>query len=115
MIQTQKDLKAIPEDVKPWIRGEEFIWAGTSPLPGFEDEALGYWATCLTLARELVKVFALSLHLEEDYFDSRTTYPGADGLFNSYPPTTKEEERKNNAVGLGSHTDLQLSHFSGKI
>lgn len=54
-----------------------------------------------------MKVFALSLDLEENYFDSRTTYPGADGVFNYYPTTT-EEETKNNSVGLGSHTDLQL-------
>ena len=102
-----KDLSAIPDEVKPWIRGEEFVWEGTSHLPRFKEEVLRYWAACLTLARKLVKVFALSLDLEEDYFDSRTTYPGADGVFNYYPPTT-EEETKNNAVGLGSHTDLQL-------
>ncbi|KAK6597288.1 2OG-Fe(II)oxygenase superfamily protein, partial [Botrytis cinerea] len=43
----------------------------------------------------------------EDYFDSRVTYPGADGLYNYYPPST-EAEKANNSVGLGSHTDLQL-------
>ncbi len=45
--------------------------------------------------------------MPEDYFDSRTTYPGADGVFNYYPVTTAEESATN-AVGLGSHTDLQL-------
>ncbi|EKD16425.1 uncharacterized protein L3040_008526 [Drepanopeziza brunnea f. sp. 'multigermtubi'] len=102
-----KDLDATPEEVKPWIRGEEFVWEETSHLPGFKDEVLHYWASCLTLSRRLVRVFALSLDLEEDYFDSRTTYPGADGVFNYYPPAT-EEETRNNSVGLGSHTDLQL-------
>lgn len=102
-----RDLNAIPEEVKKWIRGEEFVWEGTSHLPGFKEEVLGYWTACLTLARRLVKAFALSLNLEEDYFDSRTTYPGADGVFNYYPTTTAEETAKN-AVGLGSHTDLQL-------
>lgn len=102
-----KDLNAIPEEVRKWIRGEEFVWEGTSHLPGFKDEVLGYWAACLMLARRLVKAFALSLNLEEDYFDSRTTYPGADGVFNYYPTTNAEETAKN-AVGLGSHTDLQL-------
>jgi isopenicillin N synthase-like dioxygenase len=33
--------------------------------------------------------------------DSRT------GVFNSYPPTTAKE-REDNAIGLGSHADLQL-------
>ncbi|KAH9217601.1 hypothetical protein DL95DRAFT_295238 [Leptodontidium sp. 2 PMI_412] len=102
-----KDVNAIPEEVKPWIRGEEFVWEETSHLPDFKKEVLHYWASCLTLARKLVKVFALSLDLEENYFDSRTTYPGADGVFNYYPTTT-EEETQNNSVGLGSHTDLQL-------
>jgi isopenicillin N synthase-like dioxygenase len=68
---------------------------------------LTYWASCLTLSRNLVKIFALSLDLEENYFDSRTTYPGADGVFNFYPTTT-DEEKANKTVGLGSHTDLQL-------
>lgn len=102
-----KDLNAIPEEVKPWIRGEEFVWEGTSQLPEFKDEVIAYWASCLILARKLVRVFALSLDLDEDYFDSRTTYPGADGVFNYYPVTTEEEIAKN-SVGLGSHTDLQL-------
>jgi len=39
--------------------------------------------------------------------DSRTTYPGADGVFNYYPTVT-DEEKANNSIGLGSHTDLQL-------
>ncbi|KAF4635572.1 hypothetical protein G7Y89_g2521 [Cudoniella acicularis] len=102
-----KPLDAIPEEVKPWIRGEEFVWEGTSHLPGFKEEVLAYWAACLTLSRKLVRIFALSLDLAEDYFDSRTTYPGADGVFNYYPTTT-EEQRAKNSVGLGSHTDLQL-------
>ncbi|RFU32227.1 hypothetical protein B7463_g4133, partial [Scytalidium lignicola] len=102
-----KPLDAIPEEVKPWIRGEGFVWEGTSDIPRFKEDTLAYWQACLTLARKLVKIFALSLDLSEDYFDSRTTYPGADGVFNYYPLTT-EEEKTNNSVGLGSHTDLQL-------
>ncbi|PQE13873.1 2OG-Fe(II)oxygenase superfamily protein [Rutstroemia sp. NJR-2017a BBW] len=102
-----KPLDAVPEEVKPWIRGESFVWEGTSHLPNFKEDTLAYWASCLTLARKLVRVFALSLDLPEDYFDSRVTYPGADGLYNYYPPVD-EEEKANNSVGLGSHTDLQL-------
>ncbi|KAM3073477.1 hypothetical protein ACMFMG_004625 [Clarireedia jacksonii] len=102
-----KPLDAIPEEVKPWIRGESFVWEGTSHLPNFKKDSLAYWASCLTLARKLIRIFALSLDLPEDYFDSRVTYPGADGLYNYYPPTS-EEEKANNSVGLGSHTDLQL-------
>jgi len=83
------------------------VWEGTSHLPGFKEETLAYWAACLTLARKLVRAFALSLDLSEDYFDSRTTYPGADGVFNYYPENSAEE-KANDSVGLGSHTDLQM-------
>jgi isopenicillin N synthase-like dioxygenase len=102
-----KDPAAVPKDVKPWIRGESFVWEGTSHLPNFKSDVLAYWSACLTLARKLVRIFALSLDLPEDYFDSRVTYPGADGVFNYYPVTTREE-KEGDAVGLGSHTDLQL-------
>ncbi|TAQ89253.1 hypothetical protein B7494_g2413 [Chlorociboria aeruginascens] len=102
-----KPLDATPEEVKPWIRGEDYIWEGTAHLLGFKEEMLAYWAACLTLARKLVRIFALSLDLEEDYFDSKVTYPGADGVLNYYPPSTPEETA-NNSVALGSHTDLQL-------
>lgn len=102
-----KSLDEVPEEVKPWIRGEDFVWEGTAHLPDFKRDVLAYWGACLTLSRRLVRIFALSLDLTEDYFDSRVTYPGADGVFNWYPITT-EADKAENAVGLGSHTDLQL-------
>ncbi|RYO97313.1 hypothetical protein DL764_007336 [Monosporascus ibericus] len=101
------DISQIPEEVKPWIRGEDFVWEGTRHLPGFRNDCLAYWGCCLTLARRLVRMFALSLDLAEDYWDDKVTYPGADGVFNYYPPRN-EEEIKKGFVGLGSHTDLQL-------
>jgi hypothetical protein len=97
----------VPEEVKPWIRGEHYVWDGTSHLPNFQHDVLAYWSACLTLARKLVRIFALSLDLEESYFDAKVTYPGADGVFNYYPVTTVQE-KASDAVGLGSHTDLQL-------
>lgn len=102
-----KDPSAIPAAVLPWIRGEEFVWEGTSHLPDFKKDVLAYWGACLTLARRLVQIFALALDLDEHHFDNRTTYPGADGVFNYYPVRTKEEVASND-VSLGSHTDLQL-------
>ncbi|KAI0007389.1 Clavaminate synthase-like protein [Xylariaceae sp. FL0662B] len=101
------DISEVPEEVKTWIRGEDFVWQGTAHLPNFKKDCLAYWGGCLTLARRLVRMFALSLDLEEDYWDDKTTYPGADGVFNYYPPRSQEETEKT-FVGLGSHTDLQL-------
>ena len=102
-----KDPDAVPEEVKPWIRGEEFVWEGTDHLPNFKAEVLLYWQECLKLARRLVKIFALCLDLPEDYFDRFTTYPGSDGVFNFYPAMTPEEAASSQDVGIGSHTDLQ--------
>ncbi|KAI1659005.1 Clavaminate synthase-like protein [Daldinia decipiens] len=101
------DISELPDEVRSWIRAEEFVWEGTKHLPSFKEDALAYWRSCLTLARRLVRVFALSLDLEEDYWDDKVTHPGADAVFNYYPPRTVEEV-ENKFVGLGSHTDLQL-------
>ncbi|KAI0540167.1 hypothetical protein GGR58DRAFT_511849 [Xylaria digitata] len=102
-----KDISELPDEVRPWIRGEDFVWKGTEHLPGFKRDLVAYWSGCLRLARKLVGMFALSLDLEENYWDDKTTYPGADGVFNYYPTRT-QEEIKQEFVGLGSHTDLQL-------
>ena len=77
------------------MRGKDKILEKTSHLPNFKSDILTYWKSCLQLARQLVKVFALSLDLPEDYFDSRTTFPGADGVLNYYPVTTAEETAAN--------------------
>ncbi|KAI0166797.1 Clavaminate synthase-like protein [Hypoxylon sp. FL1284] len=101
------DISDVPEDARAWIRAEDFVWEGTSHLPNFKKDCIAYWGSCLTLARRLVRVFALSLGLDENYWDDKVTYPGADGVFNYYPPRTADEA-ENKFVGLGSHTDLQL-------
>lgn len=71
-----KNLATVPTAVKSCIRGEDFVWDGTSHLPGFKDDALGYWQDCLRLARKMIRIFALALDVPEDYFDDIITYPG---------------------------------------
>lgn len=102
-----KDPDAVPLEVQPYIRGEKYVWEGTSHLPGFKDGCIAYWQECLKLARKLVGIFALCLDLPEDYFDSVTTYPGSDGVFNYYPAMSAEVAAQSQDIGLGSHTDLQ--------
>lgn len=98
----------VPEDVQPWIMGEEFVWEETSHLPGFKDGMLAYWQHCLTLARRLIRVFALALDLPETYFDHLVTFPGADGVVNYYPKNEAHVgENSVIDVGIGAHTDLQ--------
>ncbi|KAJ4366941.1 hypothetical protein N0V83_007471 [Neocucurbitaria cava] len=103
-----KDLNAIPEDVKSGLQGEDFVWEGTEHLPNFKNDCIRYWQANLQLARRLLKIFALSLDLPEDYFDKVTTYPGSDSAFNFYPGVSSESiAKRSEDIGLGSHTDLQ--------
>lgn len=71
-----KDLDAVPDAVKKWLRCEDAVWDGTSHLPGFKEGLLAYWQSCLTLARSMIRIFALALDMPENYFDDVVTYPG---------------------------------------
>ena len=104
-----KDLSNVPAEVAAHIRGEDFVWEGTSNLPNFKTDMLAYWRSGVSLARRLVQTFALSLDLPENHFDHLVTYPGSDGVLNYYPANTPEEVARagNSEVGIGSHTDLQ--------
>lgn len=101
----------VPDTIKPWIRGEEFVWEGTAHLPGFKEDVLAYWRACLALARRMIRVFALALDLPEGYFDPLVTFPGSDGVVNFYPAARGDnagtDADADADVGLGAHTDLQ--------
>jgi isopenicillin N synthase-like dioxygenase len=78
-------------------------WPSEDSVPGFYDAVKTYYGEALLLARHLCRLFALSLALPEDYFDSKTTHPSANSRMMFYPagnPTTDD-------VGLGAHTDYQ--------
>ncbi|KAL4907034.1 hypothetical protein BDW74DRAFT_167055 [Aspergillus multicolor] len=87
------------------FKEQEYIWNGTSHLSGFKDTTLEFYKIRLALARKMVRLFALALDLDEDYFDGVTTHPGADGLYVHYPGTTADAAEVD--VGIGSHTDIQ--------
>lgn len=63
-----------------------FPWSRTTTVPHFAPAVITYWRSCLTLARALVRTFALSLDLEETFFDSKVTHPDAALALNYYPP-----------------------------
>lgn len=76
-------------------------WPSEDVVPGFYDEVKTYYGQALLLARHLCRLFALSLALPENYFDSKTTHPSANSRMIFYPagsPTLED-------VGLGAHTD----------
>lgn len=86
--------------------GDEFLWDGTSHLPGFRETIIEFWQRRLTLARKLVSIFALALNLPEDYFTKMITHPGADAVHIHYPGV-EDDGAKDVDVGIGSHTDIQ--------
>lgn len=63
-----------------------FPWCQTGTVPRFAPAVIEYWRSCLTLARALVRSFALSLDLDETFFDSKVTHPDAALALNYYPP-----------------------------
>ncbi|KAF4809274.1 2-oxoglutarate-Fe(II) type oxidoreductase hxnY [Colletotrichum siamense] len=101
-----KDPQAVPAEVQPWMKHEDFVWEGTSHLPGFKEDMVTYWRECLTLARSMIRIFALALDVPESYFDDVITYPGSDSVCNYYPKNTEPQDATID-VGLGAHTDLQ--------
>ncbi|KAI0019506.1 2OG-Fe(II) oxygenase [Xylariomycetidae sp. FL0641] len=109
---TVPDPATIPADIARYFRCEDFIWEATANLPDFKDAIITYWRSCLGLARALVRAFALSLDLPEDFFAAKFTYPDAALALNYYPPMSKPANAPSGGgeaeVSIGSHTDFQL-------
>ncbi|KAJ5916539.1 hypothetical protein N7504_000554 [Penicillium tannophilum] len=103
------------DDPTPFLTNERYsysdddsLWQGTSHITEFKETTIKFWQTRLTLARKMIRIFALALDMPENYFDDVTTNPGADGLYVHYPGSA--EPVPSNAetdVGIGSHTDIQ--------
>ncbi|GAP87397.1 putative 2og-fe oxygenase superfamily protein [Rosellinia necatrix] len=118
------DPAAIPPHIARYLRYEDFYWEATANLPHFKAAIVRYWRACLAVARALVRSFALSLDLPEDFFADKFTHPDAALALNYYPPlptpsppgtgtgtgTGAEEwsEQGEAEVSIGSHTDFQL-------
>ncbi|KAH9902101.1 2OG-Fe(II) oxygenase [Xylariomycetidae sp. FL2044] len=80
------DPAAVPPEVARYLRCEDFHWEATSNLPHFKAAVIAYWRSCLALARRLVRAFALSLDLPEDFFAEKFTHPDAALALNYYRP-----------------------------
>lgn len=87
------------------------VWPSEEDLPGFYATIKQYYGEMLKLARHLFRLFALSLDLEEDHFDSMLTHPGGIARLLYYPeskdPRPLDQQVKDKEVGLGAHTDYE--------
>ncbi|KAK4560873.1 hypothetical protein LTR86_005453 [Recurvomyces mirabilis] len=87
------------------------VWPPEEDIPGFYDTVRQYYGQILELARHLFRLFALSLELPEDYFDSMMTHPGGIARLLYYPaskdPQPLDPKVKDKEIGLGAHSDYE--------
>lgn len=107
---TGGDSKYVELDGSPPVPGKTNVWPSETDLPGFHAGVATYYGQVLALARHLFRLFALSLELEESYFDELTTHPGGIGRLLYYPPSAQkrgEGAPSEGKLGLGAHTDYE--------
>ncbi|KAK3073217.1 hypothetical protein LTR53_005416 [Teratosphaeriaceae sp. CCFEE 6253] len=78
------------------------IWP--SDLPGFKEGMYAYHTQLLQFARRLTKIFALALHMPEDFFDEYVKQPEAGMRIIHYPEQDASATDQN---GIGAHTDFE--------
>lgn len=62
---------------------------------------MDYYDAVTVLGRKLLQIFALSLDLNETYFDKYVTLPAVIARVLYYPPQTGEIDMKE--LGIGAH------------
>ncbi|KAL3426332.1 2OG-Fe(II)oxygenase superfamily protein [Phlyctema vagabunda] len=70
--------------------------------PEFRKALYNYYAHVLGFSRQLIRIFALSLKLPEDYLDSMCTFPMTAIRALHYPPQPTID---GDDIGIGAHTD----------
>ncbi|RMZ03221.1 hypothetical protein D0860_06913 [Hortaea werneckii] len=87
------------------------VWPSEADIPGFYATIREYYGEVLSLARHLFRLFALSLDLEETYFDEMMTHPGGIARLLYYPasadPQPLDLTKKDKEIGLGAHSDYE--------
>ncbi|KAK0335304.1 hypothetical protein LTR91_012177 [Friedmanniomyces endolithicus] len=78
------------------------IWP--SDFPGFKEELYTYHTQLLQFARRMTRIFALALHMPEDYFDDYVKHPEAGMRIIHYP---QQEASAVDQNGIGAHTDFE--------
>lgn len=81
-------------------------WPQEDELPGFKAGVGSYFGDLLTLSRRLTQLFALSLNLDENYFDDMMDRPGCLLSLNYYQQKTDEAPEVNSSIQ--AHTDHEL-------
>jgi isopenicillin N synthase-like dioxygenase len=106
----QKETLSLPRDYLPGEteRGNPFVGDGNWPdaglLPGFREFTQAHIMKRVVIAQRLCRTLALSLDLNEDYFDDAHRYPGCSLTYNYYPSLDPETVGRTQ-WGISPHTD----------
>ncbi|KAL1855521.1 hypothetical protein Plec18170_004241 [Paecilomyces lecythidis] len=88
---------------------DNFLVSGQNLWPETKPELrlaiTEYYGQILTLARRLIRLFALVLDLPETYFDEMMKQPGSMGKILHYPP--QPAFNTDPPFGIGAHTDIE--------
>jgi isopenicillin N synthase-like dioxygenase len=94
----------LPDD-HPYVQARIRGYGGNlwPALPGFRVQMLAYYAAVEALAARTMRLLALSLELDADYFESAFACPSATLRLIKYPP--HPQDARDNQLGAGAHTD----------
>ncbi|OQV06644.1 hypothetical protein CLAIMM_11186 [Cladophialophora immunda] len=88
----------------PNNNGDNF-WPAEEKLPGWRGAMEKYMGQMLSLSRSLLRLFALSLDLDEDFFEALCTQPGTIMTLNHYPGKLQKPDIRSS---IAPHTDYEL-------
>ncbi|QJQ96060.1 MULTISPECIES: isopenicillin N synthase family oxygenase [Halomonadaceae] len=94
----------LPADDPDFRNGIIMYGPNTWPreLPGFRETVYAYYEEMFALSRELFRLFALAIGIDEDFFDDKTDKPMAQLNLIRYPSHEGEPH-----VGIGAHSDYE--------
>lgn len=94
----------LPDD-HPYVQARIRGYGGNlwPVLPGFRAQMLAYYSAVESLAARIMRLLALSLELDADYFESAFACPSATLRLIKYPP--HPQHARDNQLGAGAHTD----------
>lgn len=96
-----------PEQNAPFTPGPEDPKKNSWPSaqPEFRPAMYAYYNSVLEFSKKMMRIFALSLDLPEDYFDGAMKFPMTGIRILHYPPQAVQGGED---IGLGAHTDYDL-------
>ncbi|KAF2786688.1 Clavaminate synthase-like protein [Melanomma pulvis-pyrius CBS 109.77] len=100
--------KTHPYFVEKKLNSGPNMWPSAATLPGVEDfkaTALEYYAQVVALAKDILKVLALTLDLDESFFDGFAAGAVATMRLLHYPSQPPDSPAKLTR-GIGAHTDF---------